>query len=199
MNTFIVRKLTAAPVIRACSLRPAQHLSTWTATQDAARVGSSHAEGDVWDHNYSLTEDGVVNSKLAFRNAKPSTVLNNLPAKAVGGKVDLKDVNYTGKYDLVEAGDNLDHDKFEDVLEEQHDYLSTDKTLFFEDFGLGATASSRVGARMISENPAHALIFRALMVSGVTCMLRSFDVLCWEFRLLTVSAMFADTDSSSPY
>lgn len=164
MNTFIVRKLTVAPVMRACSLRPAQHLSTWTATQDAAKVGTSHAEGDVWDHNYSLTEDGVVNSKLAFRNAKASTVLNNLPAKAVGGKVDLKDINYTGKYDLVEAGDNLDHDKFEDVLEEQHDYLSTDKILFFEDFGLGAAASSRVGARMISENPAHALIFRALMI-----------------------------------
>ena len=139
----------------------------WSATLDASRVGSSSREGDVWDHNYSLTEDGVVNTKLAYRNAKVSTILATLPppAKAVAGKVDLKDVNYLGPYELVEAGDAMEHDQFEDVLEEQHDLLSSDKTLFFEDFGLGASAAARVGARMISENPAHALIFRSLMVS----------------------------------
>ena len=139
----------------------------WSATLDASRVGSSSREGDVWDHNYSLTEDGVVNTKLAYRNAKVSTILSTLPppAKAVAGKVDLKDVNYLGPYELVEAGDAMEHDQFEDVLEEQHDLLSSDKTLFFEDFGLGASAAARVGARMISENPAHALIFRSLMVS----------------------------------
>jgi hypothetical protein len=142
----------------------------WSATLDASRVGSSSREGDVWDHNYSLTEDGVVNTKLAYRNAKVSTILSTLPppAKAVAGKVDLKDVNYLGPYELVEAGDAMEHDQFEDVLEEQHDLLSSDKTLFFEDFGLGASAAARVGARMISENPAHALIFRSLMVSRVS-------------------------------
>jgi hypothetical protein len=50
------------------------------------------------------------------------------------------------------------------MLEEQHDYLSSDKILFFEDFGLGASAANRVGGRMISDNPLHALIFRALMI-----------------------------------
>jgi hypothetical protein len=165
MNTSVVRKLSS-PVFRTSARHVlSKPLSSWGATQDAARVGSSTAEGDVWDHNYSLTEDGVVNSKLAFRNARPSTVMNNLPAKSVGGKVEIKDINYQGKYTLVEAGDGMDHDQFEDLLEEQHDHLSSDKTLFFEDFGLGASAFSRVGARVISENPAHALIFRSLMVS----------------------------------
>lgn len=178
MNTFVLRKLSIAPVLRVGSRCSAPRMSTWTATQDAARVGSSSAEGDVWDHNYSLTEDGVVNTNLAYRNARSSTILNNLPVKAVGGKVDMKDINFQGKYHLMEAGDDMDHDKFEEMLEEQHDYLSSDKVLFFEDFGLGAAASSRVGARMISENPAHALIFRALMVSDGLGMDYVFIVYC---------------------
>ena len=162
MNSFLVRSLSK-PVVRAtCSSR---RLLSWTAVQDAAQVGSSVTEGDMWDDNYSLTEDGVVNTKLAYRNARVSTVLNNLPVKAKGGKVDVKDVNFQGKYNLVEAGDSdMNHDQFEDVLEEQHDYLSSDKILFFEDFGLGAHAGLRVGGRMISDNPVHALIFRSLMV-----------------------------------
>lgn len=127
-------------------------------------MGDAQAEGDVWDHNFSLTEDGVVNSKLAYRNPSVSTLMNNLPAKLAGGKVEMKDVNYLGKFQVVEAGDGVDHDTFEEILEEQHDYLSSDKTLFFEDFGLGTMASTRVGARMISDNPIHALIFRSLMI-----------------------------------
>lgn len=162
MNTYLLRKLPGS-VFRGGS-RHSRYLS-WTATHDADRVGSAVSEGDVWDHNYSLTEDGVVNTKLAYRNARTSTILNNMPVKSVGGKVEVKDVNFHGKYKLVEAGDGMDHDQFEDVLEEQHDYLSSDKTLFFEDFGLGASPAARVGARVISENPAHALVFRALMVS----------------------------------
>lgn len=165
---LLTRKLPQ--VLRTGSVSVSVRHLAWSATLDASRVGSSSREGDVWDHNYSLTEDGVVNTKLAYRNAKVSTILATLPppAKAVAGKVDLKDVNYLGPYELVEAGDAMEHDQFEDVLEEQHDLLSSDKTLFFEDFGLGASAAARVGARMISENPAHALIFRSLMVSRVS-------------------------------
>lgn len=140
--------------------------STWTAIKDAPSVATTHAEGDVWDHNFSLTEDGVVNTKLAYRNAATSTILNRLPGRAVGGKVELKNVNYLGKYTLVEAGDQITHEKFEEVLEDQHNYLSADKILFFEDFGLGASAALRVGARLISDNPAHALVFRSLVISA---------------------------------
>ncbi len=138
--------------------------TVWTAADDAVKIANTTEEGNVWDDNFSIAEDGVVNTKLAFRNAKLSSIITRLPAKIASGKITLDTVNFDSKNAVLEAGDNLDQDEFSATLTNQHDYLSTEKDLFFEDVGLGASDAIRVGARMISENPAHALIFRSLMV-----------------------------------
>jgi hypothetical protein len=136
----------------------------WTAVDDAAKLYDTQSEGDNWDHNFSIAEDGVVNTKLAFRNATLPSIVTRLPTKVVSGKITVDNVTYSGQYTVLEAGDNMEQNAFSAMLTSKQEYLSCGKDLFFEDVGLGASPAVRIGARLISENPAHALIFRTLMV-----------------------------------
>lgn len=151
--------------------------AVWTAADDALKVANTWEEGNDWDHNFSIAEDGVVNTKLAFRNAKLSAIVTRLPTKITSGKIAVDNVNYSSKFTVMESGDNMPQSDFAALIEKQYEYLSSGKDLFFEDVGLGASASVRVGARMISDNPAHALVFRSLMVWMLHYTLCSYRIL----------------------
>lgn len=165
MSFVVYRKSGLNCARRVCFSTQQFQPAKWGAAHDAPQTKDWHKEGDHLEHNYSLGVDGISNSQLAFRNARLPVIVSRLPAKVEAGKLNLKDIKYNGKYKVLEAGDSINLDEFNDVLEAQQEYLSTDKDLFFEDVGLGAAARIRVGARMISEHPAHALIFRSLMIN----------------------------------
>lgn len=168
MRTFLLRKLSIIGLRRSHSqlsrFSTKAQPAIWTAVDDATKIYNPQSEGDNWDHNFSIAEDGVVNTKLAFRNAKLASIITRLPTKVTSGKISVDNVTYTGQYTVLEAGDNMEQDSFAALLRAKQDYLSSGKDLFFEDVGLGASPAVRIGARMISENPAHALIFRTLLV-----------------------------------
>jgi hypothetical protein len=132
--------------------------------EDNLQVVNIRKEGDNVDDNYSLLADQVVNTKNAFRNSRISTVVTRLPTKVENGKLSLKNINFFGAEQVAEAGDSITHEDFANSLELTRDYLSAGRDLFLEDVGLGASSSLRVGTRVISDNPAHALIFRSLLV-----------------------------------
>lgn len=121
-------------------------------------------EGNVYSVNWSMTEDGVVPSGDAFRNARVPLLTTRLPKKVEGGSVELDQPKYTGTYAVVEAGDSMSHDAFNDLIAAHQAALSSAPELFVEDAGLGAAAASRVGARVITNSPAAALVARTLMV-----------------------------------
>jgi hypothetical protein len=134
--------------------------------EDNIQVLNVRLEGDNVDDNYSLLVDGVVNAKNAYRNSRVSTVVNKLPAKVENGKLSLKDIQFFGAEVVKEAGDSISHDDFKDALEATRNYLSSGRDLFLEDVGIGASCSLRLGTRVISDNPAHAFIFRSLLVQN---------------------------------
>jgi hypothetical protein len=121
-------------------------------------------EGNIYDVNYSLNEDGITPVGDAFRNARIPIITTRLGMKSNSGKIDLPTPLYFSKYELLEAGDNLDHSKFEKMQSAINDHLSSGIDLFIEDAGLCAFYKARVGVRVVSESPAIAAIFRPLMV-----------------------------------
>ena len=133
-------------------------------TEDNVQFVNAKREGDDVEDNYSLIVDGIVNTKHAYRNARVTTIVNQLPAKIEAGRLNLKGIQFIGDGSVEEAGEKVSQDDFNTILESTRKYLSNNKELFFEDLGLGASTSVRVGARMISDNPAHSLIFRSLLV-----------------------------------
>ena len=121
-------------------------------------------EGNIYDVNWSLTEDGVTPVGDAFRNARFSLI-----AKRFGIQTDSKVLNIqsppiNGSYKLLEAGDSISHNDFKDFKDAQSHYLSSGVDLFVEDASLGALRDIRVGVRVISDNPAVCLAFRNLLV-----------------------------------
>jgi hypothetical protein len=137
-----------------------------TAADDADQVFRMNEEGDIWDHNFSLTEDGVINAGRAYRNARVQILANRIKATNDKGKSTVSNVDYVGNFNLLEAGDSIPLNSFETALESHQDSLSQGQDLFFEDTGLGAASSLRVGARVISDNASHAFIFRSLLVNS---------------------------------
>jgi hypothetical protein len=132
--------------------------------EDNLQVLNIRKEGDNVDDNYSLLADQVVNTKNAFRNSRISTVVTRLPTKVENGNLTLKSIDFFGAEPIAEAGDSITHEDFTNSLELTRTYLSAGRDLFLEDAGLGASSSLRVGTRVISDNPAHAFIFRSLLV-----------------------------------
>jgi hypothetical protein len=135
--------------------------------EDNIQVLNVRKEGDNVDDNYSLLVDQVVNAKSAYRNSRVSTVVNKLPAKVENGKLSLKDIQFYGAETVQEAGDSISHEDFKNSLEATRNYLSSGRDLFLEDVGIGASSSLRLGTRVISDNPAHAFIFRSLLVRNL--------------------------------
>ena len=122
------------------------------------------SEGNIYSVNWSLTEDGVVPTGDAYRNARLPILTTRLTKKIDAGKVELDQPKYAGTCTVVEAGDSMSHDAFNDLIASHQSFLSTASELFVEDAGAGSSTSSRVGVRVVTNSPAAALIVRTLMV-----------------------------------
>lgn len=121
-------------------------------------------EGNIYSVNWSLTEDGVVPAGDAYRNARLPLLATRLGSKIDGGKVEVSKITYTGTYKMVEAGDEITHGAFANLLNEQHKYLSSGIEIFVEDAGVVAHASGRVGVRVVTDSSAVALVSRMLLI-----------------------------------
>ena len=124
------------------------------------------SERNIHEVNWSLVEDGVIPVGNAYRNERVSLLTSHLTEKVSGNKVTVKDVVYSGKYTVLEAGDNIDHSAFSNLLSETQSSLSNGTNLYVEDASIGAFAGARVGVRVITAMPAMALVARSLLVSN---------------------------------
>jgi hypothetical protein len=122
-------------------------------------------EGNIYDVNWSLTEDGVVSTGDAFRNPRLPILTSRLSSKVQNGKVELTKPVYDGKYNLKEAGDTMNHNAFINSQSKLHEHLSSGQDLFIEDGSLGSYSPSRIGVRVVTDNSATSLISRSLLVS----------------------------------
>jgi hypothetical protein len=131
----------------------------------SANVFPRQREGNDYDVNFSLLEDGVTSTGDSFRNARTSLLTSRLSVKPANGTFAVTSPKLLGEYKLVESGDSITHDAFEALKASQEEVLSSGLELFVEDAGLGAATQSRVGARVVTQNAATALAFRKLLVS----------------------------------
>ena len=148
-------------------LRPFRNGSRKLSTvSEESFVWPREREGNVTDVNWSLTGDGVVPVGDAFSNSRLPLLTTRLPVKVEGGKIELKEPIYTGDYKLEEAGEGgFSHSSFGEILESIQSHQSSGVDLFVEDAGVGAYAPSRVGVRVITVDPALALISRSLLIT----------------------------------
>ena len=148
-------------------LTPASRaFSARVAAPDGSTVFPNEYEGNIYDVNWSLCEDGVVPVGNAYRNARISLLTNALGAKKSAPVTTTKPL-YFGKYSLTEAGDTVSQDEFSDLFEAQKELLSSGTDLFVEDASLGSYTKTRVGVRVITNDPATALIARTLLVPTI--------------------------------
>jgi ATP-dependent phosphoenolpyruvate carboxykinase len=109
--------------------------------------------------------EGVVPVSNAFRNARLPILTNHLGIKLDTSIINVSSPNLLGSFVIKEAGENISHDEFNDTFTEVKSYLSSGVDLFVEDGSIGTFKKFRVGARVVTANPATALIFRNLLVS----------------------------------
>lgn len=122
-------------------------------------------EANDYAVNWSLVGDGVTPTGNAYRNARLPLLTSMLSAKPAGGKVELKSPTYFGDYKIQEAGDDtISMDEFQDLSLSHKEMLTNEKDLFIEDGAIGTFGCVRIGVRMISADPAYALIARSLLV-----------------------------------
>jgi len=121
-------------------------------------------EGNVYAVNWSLVEHGVVAVGDAFRNAHNVTLEGKLGAKVDGGKVNVQAPAFVGKYTVSEAGDEITHQQFSELLVAQNDFLSAGGDLFIEDASVGSAAHVRMGVRVVTDSPAVAMVARNLLI-----------------------------------
>jgi len=122
-------------------------------------------EGNIYDVNWSVVEDGLVSQNNAFQNARLPLLISKLPKKVEDGKVILDAPLYSKKYNILQSGEHISADEFQNLFDSMETYFYSAKDIFIEDAGLGAYSKVRVGTRVTSLNPALALIMRTLMVS----------------------------------
>lgn len=127
-------------------------------------VFPNEKEGNNYDTNFSIIEDGLLAVGDAFRNARLALLTSKLNSKAQNGVVEVKSPSYFGKYNLTEAGDTIKHEDFADFFDETSARLSNGNNIYIEDVGLGAHNKIRLGTRISTEDAATALIMRKLLV-----------------------------------
>jgi hypothetical protein len=125
-------------------------------------------EGNNYDLNFSLLEDGVTSVGDSFRNARIQLLSSRLPEKVKNGKINMSHPLYFGKYEVKEAGDNMSLDDFTSIQSTQQEVLSNGSEIFVEDAGLGTFSPCRVGTRVVSHSAAVSLILRQMMVSSLS-------------------------------
>lgn len=123
-------------------------------------------EGNIYMDNWSLTNDGCVPTGNLYRNARLELLTSRLPNKVVDNRISTENLSYQGPFKLLEAGDNITHDNFNKFLQESQEYLSNAADLYMEDGAVIAFHENRIGVRVVSSNPVHALIARSLLVRG---------------------------------
>jgi len=122
-------------------------------------------EGNLYAVNWSLVGEGVTPTGNAYRNARLPLLTSMLSVKPQGGKIELKSPTYFGDYKMQESGDEtMSIDAFQDLSHSHKEMLSKEANLFVEDGAIGTFGCVRVGVRMISTDPAYALIARSLLV-----------------------------------
>lgn len=125
-------------------------------------------EGNIYTVNWSLVIEGVTPTKQAYRDARIALITSKLPVKPSAGKVELTSPSYFGNYKLQEAGDTtLSLEEFSELSVAHKKDLSFQENLFVEDAALGSFSCVRVGVRVVSDDPAYALISRALLVRNI--------------------------------
>jgi len=156
--------LTATRVCRISNWNKTSSRSvTVTAKTNEWFVFPRESEGNTYSVNWSLVADGISPSKEAFHNARVSMLTSRLPNKVSNGKVDAASLKFTGPFALLEAGDSIKHENFNASMAETTQRLSGDD-IFVEDNGVVAHADSRVGVRVVTSNPAVALIARSISI-----------------------------------
>lgn len=130
---------------------------------DEFEIFPNEAEGNIYADNWSLCDDGLYSQGKAYRNARLAILTKELGAKK-GEPIKIEKLNYYGKYTMEEAGDSISQNDFKRVLEAQQDTLCSGADIYMEDASLGSHSKSRLGVRVVTLNPAVALIARTLMV-----------------------------------
>jgi hypothetical protein len=161
-------------------------LRRFSAATENFSVFPREREGNSYAVNWSLTEDGVVPTGDAFRNARIPLLTSRLPSKVDNGKVELQGPAYGGSFKVLEAGDSISHDEFNNKFSALQNHLSSGIEIFVEDAALGATSSARVGVRVVADSPVVALINRNLLVSPM----RISKLLCSCFRDGAIYSLF---------
>lgn len=128
-------------------------------------------EGNIYAHNWSLCEDGVVPEGDAYRNARLPIITTEMRAKINEGKIEQTKPQYFGNYKVNESGDDMSHEIFSELFSAQQQYLSSGINLFVEDAILGSHSQMRNGVRITTSIPAVALIARSLLVSTFSLLL----------------------------
>lgn len=114
--------------------------------------------------NFSLIQHGITGAEKTYHNARLPVLLQHLQVKAQNNTLDLSRPAYKGAYTVLEAGDGIPHGRFAALLEEQDQHLAELPVYFVEDAALGTSEQGAVGARIVTKDPAMALIARSLMV-----------------------------------
>lgn len=120
-------------------------------------------EGNVYAVNWSLNHDGIVPTKHAYRNGRVPILNNRLGYPASATELSPKSPSYFGPYKISEAGEHISHNDFTVLISDTEEHLSAVE-LFVEDGALGAFNKLRLGTRVVTKDPAVALIFRNLLV-----------------------------------
>jgi ATP-dependent phosphoenolpyruvate carboxykinase len=122
-------------------------------------------EGNIYDHNWSLCEDGVIPVGNAYVNARVDLLkIKSGVKKGSSGAIAAEAPLYAGKYTLKEAGATISQDDFNALFKQNKTELSSGADLFVEDAALGSYSKSRVGVRVVTQDPKMALIARTLLV-----------------------------------
>ena len=123
INTFTEMRALSSNSTRLC------RVSNWTARSSYSVRGVSsktnewfvfprETEGNNYAVNWSLVADNISPAKEAFRNARVALITSRLPSKVANGKVDVSSVKFSGPFNLLEAGDSIKHDKFNESMKE---------------------------------------------------------------------------------
>ena len=151
------------PLSTAARLQQAQFS---VAARETWGVFPREREGNSYAVNWSLTEHGVVSVGDSFRNARNSLLEQRSGGKVDGGKISVSKPTYMGNYKVEEAGDEITHQKFSELLSNQQEYLSSGVDLFVEDASVGSSTRGRLGVRVVSDSSAVAMVARNLLITS---------------------------------
>jgi hypothetical protein len=122
-------------------------------------------EGRIYNVNWSLNADGVTPAgENAFRNARLPLLYQRLGVKADTESIEIK-TKLHDNVTILEAGDTISQADFKEALDETCEHLSSGMDIFVEDVILGSHQEHQMGVRIITEDPAMALIARTAFVS----------------------------------